>query len=110
MKHISGRSGRGQYRLDQLTVYQRDVVVRRRQGPEGHVGGGKRGSILALTRQSRARLVHCARNLESLPWFITLTYPARFPTNGRVVQRDWAAMRKRLVRAGVRGLRWLEFQ
>jgi hypothetical protein len=114
MKRISDRSGviprPREPVLDVLTAYSVDVVVRRRRGPDGLVGGARRGSVMALSRASRSRLVLTARNSEPLRWFLTLTYPAAFPGDGRTTKRHLHVFLKRLRRAGARGLWWLEFQ
>lgn len=47
------------------------------------VGGGKRNGIKGFSRQSRRRLLNTigsVRRDADLPYFITLTYPDRFPT------------------------------
>jgi hypothetical protein len=75
-----------------------------------HVGGGCRGSITCLSGAARRRLLHAARNTSGLETMLTLTYPGEYPTDGRKVKRDWAAMRKWLIRRGVGGFWFLEFQ
>jgi hypothetical protein len=47
---------------------------------------------------------------QDLPVMLTLTYPEEFPTDGRVVKRHWITFRKWLMRRGLSGLWFLEFQ
>lgn len=107
----------------QVTVLRRDVIVKRslpmsttlRQtldaGKPDRKGGGTRRNITAWTPGAARRLVLAARNGDvTLGYMITLTYPSVFPQDGREVKRHWAAMRKWLVRRGVCGLWFLEFQ
>jgi len=94
-----------------VTVYARDVVVKRKWvGLQSPPPGGTRGVIAGLSRAARRRLLLTARNLQGLCVLLTLTYPAEFPVDGRRVKRDWSVMRKWLVRRGVSGLWFLEFQ
>jgi hypothetical protein len=56
----------------------------------------KRGKVIGFSRQSRRRLLALVHqvNFESLgylPKFITLTYPAAFPADYRIVQRHMEA-------------------
>lgn len=49
----------------------------------GRVGGGKRRSIVGFSKHSRRRLLRLIGTIDqtkSLPLFITLTYPATYPT------------------------------
>lgn len=91
-------------------MYERDVVVKRKLAGSGMGGPVPRGVISGLSRAATRRLVLAARNVVGLVVMLTLTYPAAFPVDGRRVKRDWATMRKWLVRRGVAGLWFLEFQ
>jgi hypothetical protein len=50
------------------------------------------------------------RNCEELTVMLTLTYPGAFPMDGRLVKRHWHNMRTWLVREGIKGAWFLEFQ
>lgn len=93
-------------------VYRRDSVLKMtgiRNGPGN--GGAVRGEIRGFTHQSRRRLTHLARNTADL-WtgFVTLTYPADFPTNGRETKRHLNAFCSWLRRQKVAYVWILEFQ
>lgn len=71
--------------------YKRDVVIKvtgmyhdvKRQP------GGVRGEITQFSFSSSQRLEFLIRNSpEDFKYFLTLTYPAAFPNDGRVVKRD----------------------
>ena len=73
------------------------VVEMRRTMPP--VGSGKRGKIRGWSPRSRARMV---KAFEAVDWqplqplvFAALTYPAEFPTDGRVVKDHLAKFRYR---------------
>ena len=88
-----------------------DVIIKRTFKGQGKIAGGVRGEITKFSRASQRRLKLAARNpSEDFKHMLTCTYPAEFPTDGRKVKRDLAAMRKWLVRRGVSGLVCLEFQ
>jgi len=114
-KHISDRNTRERkgYAVASVEVFLRDVRIKRGV-PLRMAGttGGTRGAIAGLSRQSRLRLMHYARNLRQLTHMLTLTYPGVFTNDGRRVKRDWAAFRKWLRRAypELGGLWILEFQ
>ena len=98
---------------DVLEVYERDVVLKRRQGARSDdQPRGARGRIVALSEASRRRLVLTCRNVEPLPYHLVFTYPAEFPADGAVVKRDQKALLKRIRRRWpeFRGVWWLEFQ
>ena len=64
------------------------------------VGGGKRGKIAGFSVQSRRRLMEtiaCVRRDVELPNFVTLTYPANFPTVEKA-KRDLKVFLQRLNR------------
>jgi len=94
----------------QIQVYAHDVIIKRTWQLQGQVGGGDRKEITGLSKASRQRLMFTARNLEGLTHFLTATYPKEFPTDGETVKRQMANLRKWLVRRGVGGLWFLEFQ
>lgn len=80
-------------------------------------GGGRRGVVECFSPASRRRLF---RAMASISWeplgpaqFITLTYPAEFPTDGRTVKAHMHALRKRWARrwgSNPTGAWKLEFQ
>jgi len=93
-------------------VHRRDVILKMtgiRQGPGN--SGAVRGEIRGFTHQSRRRLTHLARNTADL-WtgFLTVTYPADFPTNGREVKRHLNSLCSWLRRRRVAYIWILEFQ
>ncbi len=93
-------------------VYRRDVVLKitgHRAGPGN--GGAVRAAIRGFTHQSRRRLTHLVRNTNDL-WtgFLTVTYPAEFPTDGREVKRHLNALCSWLRRRRVAYVWILEFQ
>ncbi|QTR49217.1 rolling circle replication-associated protein [Candidatus Thiothrix anitrata] len=98
-----------------LKIGVQDVVVKHTTingAIQNHAGGGKRGKITKLSRASVRRMKLTARNVPegSFEAFLTLTYPQDFPTNGKKVKRDLAAMRKWLKRRQIGGFWFLEFQ
>lgn len=72
--------------------------------PAGHKRAGtfkdrKRVEVSAFTRASRFRLQKRVRELEArLRVFARLSYPAIYPSDGRIVKRHWATFVKRLFR------------
>lgn len=66
----------------------------------GQYGGGGRGGISKFTRQSRGRLLRKLASIlvEYLPVFLTLTYPAEFPSDAEVWKRHLDNFAKRLMR------------
>jgi len=86
-------------------------------GPTGEErkGGGKRGKVTEFSAQSRLRLVRAVCKLAIVPehcLFVTLTYPAEFPTEAAEINAHFAAMVKRLKRSfpGVSGYAKVEPQ
>ena len=76
-------------------------------------GCGPRGQIEYLSGKSRRRLSLVAGNSEVVfRSFITVSYPAVFPCDGKRVKRDLAALLKSLRRRcpGIQYLWFLEFQ
>jgi hypothetical protein len=55
-------------------------------------------------------MIFTFRNCEDLKVMLTLTYPREFPMDGRLVKRHWHNMRTWLVRQGIKGAWFLEFQ
>lgn len=93
-------------------VYRRDVILKTTGSRVGMGGSGAvRGAIRGFTHQSRRRLDHFVRNTYDL-WtgFVTLTYPADFPTNGREVKRHQQVFNKWLRRKKIAYVWILEFQ
>lgn len=77
-----------------------------------HAGGGKRGKITALSSSSVKRMKLHIRNVESseIKAFLTLTYPADFPADGQLIKRHLKNMKQWLLRQGVSGVWFMEFQ
>ena len=65
--------------VDSVTIHAMDVRLSRklvdRDGHFTHAGGGVRGKVTGLSRQSRTRLLFKARNTPSLGYMLTFTYP-----------------------------------
>jgi hypothetical protein len=97
-----------------LEIGSRDVRIHRSWGLQGYrarSGGGKRGRIVGFSTASARRLLFCARNFPALAVMVTLTYPGKFPVDGRVVMDHWRRMRQWLIRNGNPvGLWFKEFQ
>jgi hypothetical protein len=98
-----------------IAVYLRDVKVSRRAlRPDGtslpRKGGGQRGAVSRLSRNSLRRFRFTLHNVRGLDFALHLTYPQRFPNDGAAVKRHWKAMREWLVRQGIGGIWALEFQ
>ncbi len=100
-------------------VYKRDVRVRfSRLRPSNFLTGeekeerqAKRSKIIKFSWKSARRLRHLVRNSEDI-WkaFITLTYPAEFPCNGRETKAHLNAFLQFLRRKGIKAVWVLEFQ
>jgi hypothetical protein len=67
-------------------------------------------AINMLSPAARRRMMLTFRNCEALTVMLTLTYPREFPMDGRLVKRHWHNMRTWLVREGIKGCWFLEFQ
>ncbi len=67
-------------------------------------------AISMLSTAAKRRMIFTFRNCENLKVMLTLTYPREFPMDGRVVKRHWHNMRTWLVRQGIKGAWFLEFQ
>lgn len=84
--------------------------------PRERKGGGVRGSCRLWTRQSRVRLLKELAGIDWESWgpllFVTLTYPAHFPTDGQTVKTHLARLRRRWQRrfGAPHGAWKLEFQ
>lgn len=83
-------------------------------------GGGTRGEIRELSRQSRTRLLYKARNIGNLTHLVTFTYPhedyaenatgGNFMQDGLTVKNHLRKLRQALVYRGFYGFWFLEFQ
>lgn len=93
-----------------VRVMARDVEVKRSIKLQGRPGGGLRGRVTGLSAASRRNLLRWARNCPNLPVMLTLTYPAVYPTDGRLVKQHWDVLRRWLAHRGISGLWCLEFQ
>lgn len=110
---ISDRAADRDKRLrGRAVVYRQDVQVSRMLAVKRR-GDGRRGAITELSDKSRRRLALVARNVEGLTHLITLTYPGEWLEvcrDGRELKRHMGAFRKWLVRRGIGGLWFVEFQ
>ena len=96
-----------------LEVGRRDIRIRRsyRLTGKSRLGGGMRSNVTKFTNASKRRLMFTARNFPGLEIMLTLTYPADFPLDGRIVKNHWRRFRQWMVRNGAKtGLWVLEFQ
>jgi hypothetical protein len=98
-----------------IEVFRADVRVKRsyrRQGNVSHLnGGGRRQRISSRSRAATRRLRFYIRNTPAnLRVMATLTYPTRFPTNGREVKRHLKSLMAWLRRRDTGGVWTLEFQ
>jgi len=92
-------------------LYKNDLQVIRHIDMKSRQTGGIRSNIKKLSYKSRARMALTARNIPEMTYLITLTYPGHYIENdGIKVKEDWSILRKRLVRRGLHGIWWLEFQ
>ena len=110
---ISRISAQKPHREITLEVGQRDIRIRRsyRLTGKARMGGGVRTRVTKFTNASKRRLMFTARNFPGLEIMLTLTYPADFPLDGRLVKDHWRRFRQWMIRNGaVTGLWVLEFQ
>ena len=108
--------------LDRITVGALDVKYARStiNSRTKTLGGGKRGKVTELSRQSRTRLLHKTRNIPDLKRLITFTYPAAewsdtatggdFMRDGLAVKQHLRKLRQALSYRGLYGVWFLEFQ
>ena len=96
-------------RFGWLQVGKRDVRVKRFQ-PRA-TGGGVRGEVWGLSYQSGQRLVWTVRNGEpELTGLATVTYPAEYPTDGRLVKKHLKALEMWFSRRDIGGVWFEEWQ
>ena len=100
-------------KLVRVCVMKNDTVVKRpwvNKTGRPQVGGGVRKPIKELSSRSiRAMKLHF-RNIEGAKYIVTLTYPANFPTDGKLVKYHLMLMKKWFKYYGVSGAWFLEFQ
>lgn len=98
--------------IKSIEIWQNDVVIRRSGGGNG--GGVRREDIAEFSRAARKRLAFVASNTAVVfTTMITLTYPARYESDGAKVKDHLQALLKRLrrhVQHGLSYLWFLEFQ
>lgn len=97
-----------------VKVFSRDVQLKfssTKKPPYGYAPVSKRSSIIRFSKRSAKRLRHVIRNSED-KWkaFITLTYPASFPCDGRETKEHLNSFLQFLRRKGIRYTWVLEFQ
>ncbi len=93
-----------------LVVYPLDAKERHTLPGIKRRGGGMRQAVQGFSEDSRRRMLFTFRNVVGLRVLVTLTYPGQFSTDGREVKRHWDNMRRWLVRRGVSGAWFMEFQ
>lgn len=111
-----------------IELYKRDIVVRRKKkhnrnhkrkpiwfyDPEGNLicNQGVRQPITEFTKSSRKNLAFTANNTDvHFDRMVTLTYPNKFPNDGRIIKKHLDAMLQWLRRRNIAGYLWfLEFQ
>lgn len=97
-----------------VTIYNQDVIVRTKHIDHSRVKiRGNRGAIKALSPDARKRFKLHLRNIRegSLNLFVTLTYGAEYPTDGKIVKKHLKSMRDWMAKQGVsKGVWFLEFQ
>lgn len=94
-----------------ITVKRRDVKVKvNRHGYGAKADQAERGEITRFSAASARRLVDLCRNARGLETVGCVTYPSDWPVDGREVKRHLSNLRKRLVRRGLGGVWFLEFQ
>jgi len=90
-----------------------DIRIRRscHLASKDRTGGGLRSIVTSFSNASKRRLFFTARNFPDLDIMLTLTYPAEFPMDGRLVKNHWRRFRQWMVRNNAKtGLWVLEFQ
>jgi len=95
-----------------ITVYSDMVTVSEKKEHKAS-GGGKRGDIENFSADARYRLFRLLHSIEfERVTFITLTYPAEFPTNPKIYKGHLREFRRRFERkfGAVRAVWRLEFQ
>jgi len=99
-----------------VEVYRQDLMLRfSRVGKPAYLQPikrhGERGIIQEYSGRSQKRLTLLLRNTDHL-WkaFVTLTYPANFPLDGRRAKRDMHNFTARLYRMGIKYTWVAEFQ
>ncbi len=72
-----------------VEIYSCDTRIKVHRQRNANPPIGKRGDIVEFSNRSRNRLLFAAFNAR-VEWsaFVTLTYPAEFPTDGCVVRKD----------------------
>lgn len=97
MCHI-GPPGWFKGRLEKVEIYNNDIVLHR-QGHPNSSNNGKRKEITQFSEKARQRLAFIASNTSvNFRSFLTLTYPAEYPADGKVVKKHLKNFRKRLKR------------
>ena len=97
-----------------IAQYKNDILVMRRAiAPAGGTTGAQRADISMFSTRSRMRLAFVAHNADQeFRSMLTLTYPAEFPTDGKLVKahlnRFLGWIRRKYVDPGY--LWFLEFQ
>ena len=96
-----------------IEIYSCDARIKVHRQRNANPPIGKRGNVVEFSARSRNRLLFSAFN-ASVEWlaFVTLTYPAEFPTDGYVVRmhRNTFLTNLRREYPGIRYLWALEFQ
>lgn len=96
-------------------VYARDIVIKFSSLSESRIYQGKcsvrRSHIINFSKRSAKRLKFLVRNSQDL-WknLIDLTYPANYPSNGRIIKDHLNAFLQYLRRKDIKYIWRLEFQ
>jgi hypothetical protein len=95
MPHITPKSGKAEFYLGGSLLN-----VSRPKLENKLIGGGRRGKIEKFTPESKLRLLKRIGTVSKkyLPHFLTLTYPADYPHNMKVVSRHFDTFCKRIAR------------
>lgn len=115
MGHISTQKQRYNLHLrpKEFVIYANDVVVNFDSNGAKPPPPGERKPVIEFTKKARARLAFVASNTDvRFHSMMTLTYPRKWPKDGKQVKRDLKAMLLRLKRRdrAIQYLWFLEFQ
>ena len=94
-----------------MTRFKRDAIISRAGKGKERAGGGERGEITRLSRDSLKRLSFVANNAGvEFTHMLTLTYPMMFPKDGETVKKHFKSVKTAMNRRGIDYLWFLEFQ
>lgn len=99
-----------------IIVHRRDVRIKRSfvhgrsRIRSGVISMTTRQAITELSEKALRRMVYTARNMSDVTHIVTLTYPADYPTDGKLVKYHLQKFRQWLTYKGIGGFWFLEFQ